>query len=174
VQIVTKFFLKVSLKQQLFVLFPFFLINAIVIIGYFLVYGGPIEGSILVFFIIVFLINVCTVIALHLQYLYYNSSMCMEIDTRTKELNINQKHKQYNYSFYDIQSLDYYATSGHSSKKGYNMVYTFDNYRFYKIKFKDNRTFFVTCLMMYYIEKNLEPLLDFEAEWHFRALPFIY
>jgi hypothetical protein len=171
----SKIYLKVNLKQQLLVLFPFFLINALIIIGYILMLGfKPIEGAMLVFSIILFIINVLTVVLLHVQYLYFNYSMNIEINISSKELKICNKHRQHIYPFSNIQSLDYYATSGHSSKKGYNNFYTFDNYRFYKVKFKDGHTVFITCLTMYYIEKNLEPLLGVEANWHFRALPFIY
>jgi len=78
------------------------------------------------------------------------------------------------HSFNDIISLKYFATLGHSSKRGRWEVYPFDEYRFYKIEFIDGTKLYATCLLIHNIEFALEPLLGIEAHWKFRVFPFLY
>jgi hypothetical protein len=167
--------LKVSLKQQLLVLFPFLFINSGITIGYFFAvhvsfFNSLIIGTTVFFFIA----NVLTVLVLHTQYLYFNRSMSINIDSNSGDITIIQSGKEYSYKVSDIKALDYYSSSGHISKKGPDEFYTFDPYRFFKIVFNDNRHFYVTSLMMNNIERNLEQILGYEANWHFRVLALIY
>lgn len=166
---------KITTKQQLLVLIPFITINATIFVGYYYIFRDTsINLLIVLVFLFVFLLNVLPVILLHSQYLMKNGSAIVEIDSEKKLLLYTDNKRYYKYSFNDIQTLKYFATHGHISKRGSSLWYTFDPYRFYKITFKDQQVISITCLMINNIENTLEQLLGIEAERKFRVLPFIY
>ena len=166
---------KITINQQLLILFPFLSINFVVILGYYLIFReDPINALIVLLFLFVFIINVLPVLILHLQYLIKNWKSILKIDTE-KSLIIYQKDKNsLKYSFNDIETLKFYATHGHISKRGSSLWYTFDPYRFYKITFRDQEEIIITCLMINNIENTLEQLLGITAERKFRMIPLIY
>ena len=76
--------------------------------------------------------------------------------------------KPLNYSFSEIESLQYYRSWGKGS--GWH---SFGEYRYYKIIFKDKREIVITCLMINDIENTLEMLLRMKAERHAKVVCLI-
>jgi hypothetical protein len=166
---------KITIKQQLLILFPFLTINAVVIAVYFYIFRDiSLNIFIIVLFLFIFLLNVLPVLLLHLQYLIKNWNVTFKIDREKKLITCQNGKKSLKYSFDDIETLKYYATHGHISRRGSSLWYTFDPYRFYKITFKDQKKVIITCLMINNIENTLEQLLEITAERKFRVLPFTY
>ena len=169
-----KYCFKNNLKQQFLVLIPFITQNAIIVYGYSIIFKGEqIEGLILFAYCLAFVLAALPVLILHSQYLFltWSQSVCIGPDY----IEFKKKNKISHYQFSEIFAVNYYATSGHSSKRGSSgAFYTFGPYRFYKILLKDQKSFYVTCLMINDLEHTFEKLINFEAEWHFRALPLLY
>jgi hypothetical protein len=137
---------RVTLLQQFLVLFPFLLTNSILIIFYYYHFSSKtIDWRISTVILFLFLLNFLPPVILHFQYLVKNWNATLIIETEDKSLNYFYNKVNYKYSFKDIDSLRYYATSGHISKKGSSLWYTFDPYRFFKITFKDHTEIVITC-----------------------------
>ena len=170
-----KFVFKNSFKQQLLVLLPFIIMNGGIFYGMKLILGQQdITGNLFWLYVFVVLFFVLPVILLHVQYLVitFHTMIIFQKDKKTIELFRRQGKAQY--SFLEILKVDYFATSGHISRKGSTLYYPFDPYRYYKITFKDGQRVYVTCLMGNNIENRLGDILGADAERHFRILPFIY
>jgi hypothetical protein len=150
--------------------------NCIIFFGLSIIFrGDTISGIILGVYLGAFTLSVLPVLILHTQYLISNHKLMVIIDSDLKVIEFRRGTTIDRYSFTDIKSLDYYATTGHISKKGASPAfYSFDSYRFYKLRFSNNKTYYLTCLLMNDIEHRLEILINTEADWHFRALPLLY
>lgn len=162
---------KITLKQNFLVLYPGILqcIGLLVIMYYYITNQEWNRSSIRII-IIAEIFMLAPMLFLHIQYMIANKNLQCTIDTQdqTIEFKINNS---YIYNFNQIVQFDYFATHGHSSKKGSSFYYTFDPYRYYRLEFDDGRIFYLTCLIMNNIEFTLEQLLNKEAEWHFKMLP---
>ena len=166
---------KVSLKQQILVLIPFFGINAGLAIVYFAIARNyPLTLPLYLVILFFFLLNVLPVLLLHFQYLSKNWKATLEIDTRKQLIRYTNHDETKIVSFHNISELKYFATHGHISTKGSSLFYTFDPYRYYSIKSNDGTTIIVTCLMINDLENSLEPLIGIKAERKFRMVPLVY
>jgi hypothetical protein len=134
----------------------------------------PIDTLMLFLFLFIFIVNVLPVLILHLQYLNKNWNVTVKIDTEKKVIVYQKSKSTFEYSFCDIETLKYYATHGHISKRGSSLWYTFDPYRFYKITFKNHEQLVITSLLINNIENKLEQMLEKTSERQFRVLPLIY
>jgi hypothetical protein len=162
-----------TLKQQLLVLLPFFLINTGSLLVWYYYIDSDLTIGTIIFLSILVLFNILPVLVLHAQYLIKGSRYVV-IDLANGTLELKNRRGIRKYSFRQIASIDYYATHGHISRKGSSLWYTFDPYRFYKIILSDAQVIYITCLTIPNIENTLEQLLDIKAEWNFRALPLLY
>lgn len=166
---------KVTIKQQLLVLLPFLISNFIIFFGFSILFEGEdLSGVILWAYLVAIMLSVFPVIILHGQYLISNYRLVVLIYPDSKIIEFRRGTTTIRYNFSDITSLDYYATTGHISKKGGSAFYSFDNYRFYKLRFSNNKTYYLTCLIINDIEHTLENLIKIEGEWHFRPVPLLY
>ncbi|MGZ3880440.1 MAG: hypothetical protein ACXVBF_03845 [Flavisolibacter sp.] len=170
------YILKLTGKQQVLVLLPFLLSTGILFLGGAVIFHGEqISGYVLAAVVLSFILIVLPVLILHFQYLVNDFGTVVLIDPDAETIEFRKKGSSEKYQFKDITSCDYYATVGHISKKGASPAfYSFDSYRFYKLKFSNNKTFYITCLLMNNIENKLEGLIKMEADWRFRALPLLY
>lgn len=157
---------KITFKQQLLMLTPLIVVNTAIIIG--LVYLDTQGNLLLGMLILTFILSVLPVIIVHTQYYIANRGASLIIDTDKKILMYSSKIKQYEYSFDDIQFLYHYVSYG-----GGSGWYTFDEYRFFKIVFNDNKEIIITCLMMNDIKHTLEKLLGKVAEKKPSIIAFI-
>jgi hypothetical protein len=166
---------QITLKQQLLILVPFLTMNPVIIVIFIFIFRDvKIELWMLVAFFLLFLIEVLSVVILNIQYLLKNWNAVLMVDNVKQSIQYHQKQQFLEYKIHEIERIRYYATSGHISRKGSSLWYTFDPYRFYKITFKDKREIVVTCLMINNIEHVLEELIGVRAEWKFRLFPLIY
>ena len=79
------------------------------------------------------------------------------------------KDKFNNKPFSDIVYINYYLSFVRPTG-----IHSFGEYRYYKIGFKDEDSFIITCLMTYDIDTNFGALLPMEAEKHDRLIAFVY
>ena len=157
-------------------LLPFLFSCAVIFLGYGIIFrGGSSTGIVLFAYFIALVLVVLPVLILHVQYLINDFNLVVTIFTDRSVIEFRRGKLIERFDFNQIQSLDYYATAGHISKKGVSTAfYSFDNYRFYRVEFKDKRKYYVTCLVMNDIEHQLEDLTGIKADWSFRALPLLY
>lgn len=166
---------KISITQQLRVLAYSIFISVVIFFVYF-VFLKDINSLRLVLFAMSFLIilNVLPVFILHLQYYLHSRNTEVVINEISREISV-RKHGDYSTKKFDeIESIKFYATSGHISTRGSSLWYTFDPYRYYKIVFIDKTSINITCLMGYKIDRQIEIKLGRDAHRIFRPIPLIY
>src|SRR5437763_3126966 len=107
---------KITLVQQLLVLSPLILVNSVLIpIDFTLFYGEPFsKWQLVIYAVLIF--SFVPGLALHIQYLYFNRSMSVQIDRNAGTIEIIQLGNHYSYHLSDISLLEYYTASGHISK----------------------------------------------------------
>lgn len=157
---------KITFKQQFLMLIPLIVINSAIVIG--LAYLNATGNLLLGTLIGVFILNVLPVIIVHIQYYLANRRANLNIDIEKRILNYTSPKQHCEYSFDDIKYLDHHVSYG-----GGSGWYTFSEYRYYKITFKDNKVINITCLMINDIQNKLEKLLDRKAEKFPAIIPFI-
>lgn len=165
----TKYIIKPSIKQQFLLLWPMLLRYAFLIGLYVhymgwnfntMVFGAPLLTA--------FVIDFGPAIALNIEYSIKTRGLIIEIDEELKTISYSWHKTKRTFSFEDIISLEYYSSYGRGS--GW---YSFENYRYYKITFKDQTQIPITSLMMNKIQKRVEPLLGMKAEKNPTFLPFV-
>ena len=115
-----------------------------------------------------FLLDIMPALIVHVQYLIKNSGVVLTVDASQKKLTFDDKGHLTEVQFSDLTRLIRVASYG--SKTG---VYSFGNYRYYKLILKDGSQFIVTCLLINKIEENLISLLNFEEEMQLKLVAFI-
>lgn len=158
---------KITLKQQMIILFPAFFVNVFLIVGSFYVMKFSITDF-MIGYTFYFFIDMLPTIILHIQYWFKNHGAILNIDTDADNISYEKSNRQYQYSFSDIEALHYYRNLGKGS--GWN---SFGQYRYYKIIFHDRNEIVITCLMINNIENTLEGLLKMKAETHAKLLCLI-
>ena len=118
--------------------------------------------------IIVLIIDILPTIIIHCQYLLKNKGDLITIDSERKFISLISNDVNREYPFYDILSIECFLsflrpTGWHS----------FGEYRYYKIIFKDNNQFIITCMLVPNIEDNLATHLPLEVKKHDRLLALI-
>lgn len=161
---------KITFKQQLLLILPLILKNGILFGIYFYFFGFEFSSSFyayILFFIILF--DIFPTILVHIQYLLKNRSVILAIDKDVRELTYNSPLRVLKYSFDDIHTVQHFASYG-----GGAGVYSFGEYRYFKIIFKDNVEVIITCLMINNIKNILPNLLGVEVDKKLRVVAFIY
>jgi hypothetical protein len=98
-----------------------------------------------------------------------NRSVVLAIDKEARELAYSSPLRVLKYSFDDIHTVQHFASYG-----GGTGVYSFGEYRYFKIIFKDKVEVIVTCLMINNIKNTLANLLEVEVAKRLRVVAFIY
>lgn len=160
---------KVTIKQQMIILARLFILDIALIIAciYFLKISLT-SITFIIGFSFFLLTDTIPTIILHTQYWLKNHKATFTINTEMKELTYATPGNQLRYSFSDIDRLQYNWNFGKGS--GW---YSFGEYRYYKIIFKDKTEVVITCLMINDIENTLEMLLKMKAERHGKYLCLI-
>lgn len=156
---------KVTLRQQLTLLFPMIVLYIGLIIGGYLLAFRFDRLAVVITFLFFFFIDTLPTIIVHVQYWIKNHDAVLILDTGTKELSYESKKQHLKYSFSYICSLQYYRPYGKGS--GWH---SFGQYRYYKIIFNDKTELNITCLMINDIENTIEMLLRMKAEKHFKLV----
>jgi len=121
----------------------------------------------ILFFIILF--DILPTILLHIQYLMKNRGVILDINKDIGIFIYNSPLRVLKYSFSDINTVQHFASFG-----GGTGVYSFGEYRYFKIIFNDKVEVIVTCLMVNNIKITLQNLLGVEAEKRLKVIAFIY
>ncbi|MBN9386388.1 MAG: hypothetical protein J0H74_36860 [Chitinophagaceae bacterium] len=164
-----KYVIRPSLKQQFLLLWPMLLRYVFLIAVY--VHYMNWNFNAIVFWIpfsILFVMDIGPALALNIEYSIKTSRLIIEIDEELKTISYTWHNTKRVFSFDDISALEYYTSFGRGTG-----VYSFENYRYYKITFKDQTQIPITSLMMNKIQKRVEPLLGMKAEKNPTFLPFV-
>ncbi len=153
---------RITFKQQLklFIRVPFLWI-IIILIWLFFLHMSLSDIAFLIISLLIFTLDTLPTIAVHLQYWKVNHNAVLSIDTNTRKLFFQTPERNLEYSFDDIQVLHYY----YSYAKG-SQHFSFGDYRYYKIIFRDSTEIIITCLMVNHIEYIIEMLLGIKAGQH--------
>ncbi len=161
---------RIRLAQQLLLLAPVLLKNGFLFFIYLYFFGMtmPVVGFVyLLAFIIVF--DILPTLIIHIQYLYCNWKAGFTINTAMKYFIYQTPSRQLKYAFSDILRITHYASYG-----GGSGIYSFAEYRYYKITLNDKTEIVVTCLMINDIKNTIERQLEANAEKQLRIIAFIY
>jgi len=164
-----KYAIRPSIKQQFLLLWPM-LLRYIFLIGVYVYYMGWNFNSMVFWvpFLIAFVMDFWPAIALNIEYSIKTWGLNIEIDEDLKQISYKWHNTKRTFSFNDIASLEYYTSFGRGT--GW---YSFENYRYYRIVFRDQTELPITCLMMNKIQEKVEPLLGIKAEKNHTFFPFV-
>ena len=157
---------KITLRQQIILLLPLIILNTIILIFSFYKFGWTIATYAVLAFI--FITSILPTAIVHIQYLVKNSSLILTLDNDSKVFFVNSKGKVSRHSFSDISKLIKVSSFGQGT--GW---YTFSEYRFYRIIFKDNTELILTCLLINQIEKNFGAKINCNEEKKSKVLALI-
>ncbi len=133
--------LKITLKQQLLLILPLIIKNGILFGIYFYFFGFEFSSSFFTYILVfIILFDILPTILLHIQYLLKNRSVILVIDNEARILTYNSPLRGLKYSFDDIYTVQHFASFG-----GGTGVYSFGEYRYFKIIFKDKEEVIITC-----------------------------
>ncbi len=161
---------KITLKQQLLLILPLIIKNGILFGIYFYFFGFEFPPSFYTYILLfIILFDILPTILVHIQYLLENRSAILVIDKEARELKYNSPLRELKYSFDDIYTVQHFASYG-----GGTGVYSFGEYRYFKIIFKDKVEVIITCLMINNIKNTLTNLLGVAVDKRLRVAAFIY
>jgi len=160
---------KITIKQQLLMLNSLMIIVGIPLICYLYMFGfTKLHGLAIVAVVIVFSLMVLPVLILHSQYYKQNRKSEFIVDKRNREIFYHSPKINIESSFDNIRSLESYCSFAEKQA-----IYTFSDYRYFKIILLDGQEIIITSLMMYDIKNKMEELLSIKAERHFGFLALI-
>ena len=164
-------YFKVTLKQQLLILSSPILLYSMLGLVYLYFFGFTLPSPVYMYaFLVLFFIDLLPALILHIQYLNINSGSELIIDSKKRNITYTRKNKSSDKSFDDIKSIKNIASFGGGSNSG---LYSFGEYSFCKITFKDETFVFITCLMINRIRPSLELLLEKKVDTKLKFFPFI-
>ena len=158
---------RITIKQQILMLLPLILKNGI-LFGVLIYFFGAEPKIIIIIFLIFFLLDILPTIILHIQYLFKNRKATLIVDKEKRKLTYINRSENLEYSFDEILFIQHFASYG-----GGTGVYSFGEYKYFMIKFKNDKQIIITCLMINNIKKRLELLLNIIPEKKLRVIPFI-
>lgn len=159
---------RITWKRQISLLSSMLIKIGILSCVYIYFFGFSIPNFIYVYlFLFLFLFDFLPTILLHTQYLIRSSNYIIIIDRKNRTIEYKSKINAKR-NFDDILLLEYVASYG-----GGTGWYSFGEYRYYKIIFKDKSSLIINCLMLKDIKHNVEPLFGKKANARLKILPFI-
>lgn len=162
----------ITLKQQLSLLASALIKYGILITAYLYFFGFNSPTSIFVYvFLFLFLFDLLPAVILHVQYFIRDRNTVFRINVSDRCISYNSKKLNFEYSFSEIHSIGYVTSYGYRGSKGW---YSFGEYRYCKIAFKDSTSVIITCLMINDIGNTLETLLRVKLENKLRVVALIY
>ena len=159
---------KITFQRQLSLLSWMLTVYGILLSIYLYFFGFTLQPKFSYIFLALFLLDICPAILVHIQYLRANWHSELTIDKESRRLIYATPKKKLTYHFEDINSIQ------HVSSYGGGAWYSFSEYRYFKIGFKDKQEIIITCLMVKDIKYTLERLLNLSAQKKLRIVAFIY
>lgn len=160
--------LKVTLKQQLYLLLPMVLRYAILFSLFVYLFGTDILELPYWILYAIFCLDGLPAIILHVQYLLQNKDTIITIDTDKQLLYCKYSQQTTTIAFADIKELVYHVSYGRNT--GW---YSFERYRYYTLIDKKSQRIVITCLLMNKIEEKLEQMVNHQAEKRLSIFAFI-
>jgi len=118
----------------------------------------------------VFFIDTLPALILHFQYLSKNASSSLIFRREKNQIEYKKKDYTLNYSFEEIQQI----TNVSSSLKTYfSGKYSFANYFYYKLKFKDGVELVITCLLADDLDGLFSLIFDKRIDINKKTFPSI-
>lgn len=118
-------------------------------------------------YLAVFLLDILPTLLVHCQYLIRNWGATLIINKDLETVKYISSSENLTYKFEDIDHLEHIASYGGGG------WYSFGQYRYFKIVFKDGKSVIVTCLMVKDIKLIFETLLGIKAVKKLKAVAFI-
>lgn len=112
-------------------------------------------------FIGVSITAILPVAVLHIQYYFTNRNSVLLLDTLNKTINYLDQSTEIKQGFDDIQAFDSYKN--YAAENG---MYSWGQYKYYKIMFKNGQAIVITSLMLDYTSNILEEALQLQPEKH--------
>ncbi|HVM89925.1 MAG TPA: hypothetical protein VMT76_17185 [Puia sp.] len=120
--------------------------------------------------LMVFFIDTLPALILHFQYLSKNASSSLIFRREKNQIEYKKKDYTLNYSFEEIQQI----TNVSSSLKTYfSGKYSFANYFYYKLKFKDGVELVITCLLADDLDGLFSLIFDKRIDINKKTFPSI-
>jgi hypothetical protein len=158
---------EVTPKQQLSMLTRIFVVYGAIGIVYVYLQGFTLKRPFLIIFLVMFSLDILPALIAHIQYWIANKNAILKIDKEHQQLSYATPTGTQVHNFDDIISLQHFASYAGGS------WYSFSEYRYFKITFKDNNEIIVTCLMVADIKDVFELLLSRKAEKKLSVVAFI-
>lgn len=161
--------LKNKVSQQFRLIVSMILRYAVILAFYFYYvgFGFPYVGYIWVASVLL-VFDIIPTLALFIQYLIVNKNTVVIIDTDRRKLSFKKSSEARCYAFDEIECIHYYESLGKDSH-----FYSWEGFRYYSVKFTDNQTIIISCLLMNQIEMKFEFLVDKKAEKYRTIYVFI-
>jgi hypothetical protein len=142
-------------------------VYGVLIAIYLYFYGFTIQSPYKYIFAAFFILDILPALLVHFQYLSKNNGAVLTIDRTSHDLTYKNDTLDFKYQFGDIEAMEHVASYGGGS------WYSFSEYRYFKIQFKDKNEIYVTCLMISDIKNVLETILGIQATKKLRLVAFI-
>ena len=143
---------EVTSKRQIELLRYMLIIHGIIIFAYLFHYGFTIQVFLLKAYVCLLFFDVLPTIILHLQYLRANRNAILVVRDQQRTLSYSRNGERFEYSFDDINQIFYVAGWGN------DQWYSFSDYRYFVLAFKDGRKILITCLMIKFTRQSLESM----------------
>lgn len=114
------------------------------------------------------LLDILPTILVHGQYFLKNRKLVVTLSNGEKDIIIEDGERKSQYSFYDIAKV--ITVSSYGGGTGY---YSFAEYRFSKIVFKDSYNLVLTCLLIDDFEISLNDGTVIDKEKKYKIIAFI-
>src|SRR6185437_3620318 len=158
---------KITIRRQLSMLSWMLIVYGLLGLVYVYFFGFKINRFFALAFLAAFLFDICPPLIAHTQYYIANSHATLTIDKEDQILMYNSPKECMSYHFDDIAVVEHVASYGGGA------WYSFSEYRYFRITFKDKKQLIITCLMMEDIKDTLEMLLRVRAQKKMKLVAFI-
>lgn len=161
------FTFKITMQRQLSQLTWMFVIYSVIAVLWFGVFHFGWRPPYLYILLVPLVFDILPAVLLHIQYLRVNKGATFTIDKEHRKVYYQSADEDLAYDFDDIVGLEHVASYGGGA------WYSFSEYRYYKITFRDGKVIFITSLMMKDIKVVMEMLLGMKATKKLKALAFV-
>lgn len=157
---------RIGIKRQFRMLLPLIVKNGLIFGILYYLFGFSAPTYWVCLFII--LIDVLPTVIVHGQYFLKNRKLEITFSSVEKDILINDDGKKLQYSFYDISKI--VTVSSYGGGTGF---YSFAEYRFSKIVFKDSYSLVLTCLLIDDFKISLSDGTPINEERKFKVVALI-
>ena len=158
---------EVTPKRQLTLLSSVILVQSILIYAYLHFFGLKGDLTFLWIYLGIFMFDALPTIILHLQYLSANRNAVLVVRQRQRTLSYTRKKEHLDYSFDDIAEVVYVAGYGGGA------WYSFSEYRYFVLAFKDGKSILISCLMIKFDKMLLEEMFGIPVKAKIMGMPFV-